>query len=153
MATGTVQAIKRGKSVVVTISGQDYFPGKTDINGMNLGDAIEFDTSSWTYRGKEYWGINEGWKKINAPATRPGTGPYIPDPMAPHVGIKTTPESSAYQAPIAAPSAPEVPQLTQNEQIFCQAVLKSAIEAGLIKTPLEMTDWVIAVRNLCRYQA
>jgi hypothetical protein len=37
--------------------------------------------------------------------------------------------------------------------MFAMAVLKSAIESGLIKTPEEMAPWVQKIRDICRFFA
>lgn len=109
MTIGTVNEFCRSRSgkPQVKIDGQYYFVGKCNIDGMAVGDQIDFESNLFGDRGT-LKGLQK-WKKAGpAPVKANGNAGAVSDDA---------------------------------EMRFISNVVGSAIAAGAIKSPKEITAW------------
>lgn len=114
MTIGTVQEFARSKKGApqVKIGGKYYFVGKANIDGLNVGDEIEFESNTFGDRGTLY-GLNS-WR------------------------LAKKPQNGAQPSNGSAPSATAV----DGDQLrYASNVVANAIQAGLIKEPRDITKW------------
>lgn len=121
MPTGVVEFIGKSRSgkPTVTIGGQIYSASKVDLTGLKVSDFIEFDSASGVFNNATIWFLN-AWKP--APAS-------------------TQPPQK-----IAAPTAPSAAHnrtlgVTEGERAFISNCVASAIAAGKIEGPADITSW------------
>ncbi len=137
MPTGTVteRGEFKGKKFI-KIDGDKYSAGKTDLGGLMVGDKIEFESNSWEYQGKTYWGIN-GWKLLE------GTQKYPQQP----------PQSNGQAAPAPSLGVP-VNRLgapvEDSERPAISNWIAAAIAAGKIESCVDILPWVRAAKAALR---
>ena len=128
MPSGTVQAIGQSQSgkPQVTIDGQKYSTGKTDITNLQVGDKIEFESNSSVYNGRTVWFLNS-FKLLEA-------------------ALKYPPKSNGTLTP---PSS----GITEGERAAISNWVAHAIQAGLIKDRADLGMWAVAAKNALRKAA
>lgn len=132
---GTVQ--KRGQSKsgkpTITIDGQLYYAGKTDLAGLMAGDRIQYSATEFGERGG-LWGLDKGWKVLQTaspPSQMPGNSAApAPSPAATHAKMGS---------PVIDAERPAISNWVAN-----------AITAGLIKTPGDIAQWVQSAKEALR---
>lgn len=134
MPTGTVTAIGQSSTgkPQVSIDNQKYSTGKTPLNGLKVGDRINFDSNSSFYNGKEVWFLN-GWK------------------IAQDVDTKYPPSQGQSQQNASPAVSTVVPgAIADIERPAISNWVAAAISAGLIKGPDEIYRWVNKAKDALR---
>lgn len=141
---GTVQArgsSKAGKPTI-TIDGQLYYAGNTDLAGIKAGDRLSFEATAFGTKGN-LWGINKGWKVIGS------TEKYSP-PF--HPQGQPVPHTAAPAPANAAPAPQERPSgITEAERLTISNWVAAAIQAGIIKDPVDMGIWAASACQSIRF--
>ncbi len=120
MTIGTVQEFARSKNGApqVKIGGKYYFVGKANIDGMSVGDEIDFESNVFGDRGTLY-GL-QSWKLA-----------------------KTTQRPQQ----VNGHAAPPAPAFDGDMLRYASNVVANAIQAGLIKVPRDITPWFWAAMD------
>lgn len=120
MTIGTVQEFARSKKGApqVKIGGKYYFVGKANIDGLNVGDEIEFESNVFGDRGTLY-----------------GLQSWRPSKVAP----KQQSNGNGHAAP--------APAFDGDMLRYASNVVANAIQAGLIKGPRDITPWFWAAMD------
>ncbi|HUD10958.1 MAG TPA: hypothetical protein VMS08_00985 [Candidatus Saccharimonadia bacterium] len=119
MAVGTVTEMGESKShkPKFKIGGRWYSAGKCPVLGLHAGMTIDFESSSYEYDGKTYWGL-EAWKPVT---------PVV----AATPGERGAPEPSH-----------AVPQGLDEAQLrFVSNCVGSAIANGACSSPSDIRQW------------
>jgi hypothetical protein len=127
MPEGTVTARRvspKGAAVIV-IDGADYYAGRTDVSDIRVGDRISFDSAEFA-PGR--YGLNS-WKRIALPYGMTPEQKYAPSSESKQTGW------------------------SESERLTISNWVAHAIGAGVIKTPMEIEQWVSASRNAIREQS
>ena len=142
MPTGIVQGIQRrpGKSPIVNIDGQAYYSGTVDLGNMAIGDKIDFDSASKTYRGEVTWFLN-GWKLLTPASRYPPLSTATPAPHPPVGGTNSG---------ITAPE-PSYAPLSEGERLTVSNWVAAAIQAGQIKDRADLGIWAKAACEAIRF--
>jgi hypothetical protein len=128
--TITARGISKNGKPTVHIDGKLYYPGKTNMASVQIGDHIEFDASAFGDRGN-MWGIN-GWKLLEGVSKYP---PSIP-PLVP------------ISAPMPSQTASE--GIRDAERPCISNWGAELIRAGVIKDPADLGIWVNAAKLALR---
>lgn len=132
-ARGTSQ---KGKPTI-HLDGQLYYAGGTPLEGLSVGDKIEYDCTSFGDQGN-LWSINKGWKLLEG-ATRPtAEAPKYP-PSVPQIIPRTAPEGSAALLAV-----------TDVERPCISNWGAELIRAGVVTDPASLGIWVQAALHALR---
>lgn len=136
MPTGTVTAIGQSSTgkPQVTIDGTKYSAGKTNIQGMQVGDKISYDSNSSNFNGRDIWFLNS-WKLLEGASKYP-----LPNQQA-----TSLPPPAASNRPVGAGS----PVLDVERPAISNWVA-AAIASGAIKTPADILQWVTDAKHALR---
>lgn len=119
MTIGTIQSFERSRNGApkLKIDGKYYFVGKTNIDGLGVGDKVDFTSNTFGDRGLL------------------GLMTCVPARAAQNV----PPQSNGHAAPAAV--------FDGDMLRYASNVVANAIQAGLIKAPRDITPWFWAAMD------